>query len=64
MIEKELDDNFYDLLKGLRGGFNARVWQTAGKFYGYNLKDGYTKGEDPILDAVLGDLNISYEIND
>ena len=63
MIEKEIDDNFYDLLKGLRGGFNARVWQTAGKFYGYNLKDGYTPGEDPILDMVMGDLNISYEIN-
>lgn len=64
MIEKELDDDFYNLLKGLRGGLNARVWQTAGKFYGYNLKDGYVKGEDPILDAVLGDLNISYEINE
>ncbi len=63
MIEKELDDNFYDLLKGLRGGFNARIWQTAGKFYGYDLKDGYTKGEDHIMDMVLGDLNISYEIN-
>lgn len=63
MIEKELDKNFYDLLKGLRGGLNARLWQTAGKLYGYNLKDGYTKGEDPLLDAVLGDLNISYEIN-
>jgi len=63
MIEKELDNNFYNLLKGLRGGFNARVWQTAGKFYGYNLKDGYTPKEDPILDMVMGDLNISYEIN-
>lgn len=63
MIEKELDDNFYDLLKGLRGGLNARFWQTAGKFYGYNLKDGYTQGEDSILDMVMGDLNISYEIN-
>lgn len=63
MIEKELDNNFYELLKGLRGGFNARLWQTAGKLYGYNLKEGYTKGEDPLLDAVLGDLNISYEIN-
>ena len=63
MIEKELGKNFYDLLKGLRGGFNARIWQTAGKLYGYNLKDGYTKGEDVLLDAVLGDLNISYEIN-
>jgi len=63
MIEKELDDNFYDLLKGLRGGLNARTWQIAGKFYGYNLKDGYTPGEDPILDMVLGDLNISYDIN-
>lgn len=63
MIERELDDNFYDLLKGLRGGLNARFWQTAAKLYGYNLKDGYTPGEDPILDLVMGDLNISYEIN-
>ncbi|MBT8218716.1 MAG: DUF4294 domain-containing protein [Bacteroidia bacterium] len=63
MIEKELNNNFYDLLKGLRGGFNARVWHTAGKVYGYNLKDGYTKGEDPLMDNVLQDLNISYDIN-
>ena len=63
MIEKELDSEFYDLLKSLRGGLNARMWQTAGKFYGYNLKEGYIEGDDPILDAVLGDLNIWYEIN-
>ena len=61
MIEKELDSNFYDLLKELRGSFNARIWQTTAKFYKINLKDGYIKGEDEILDVVLGDLNISYD---
>jgi len=64
MIEKELDTDFYELLKGLRGGLNARTWQTVAKFNGYDLKEGYTEGDDPILDIVLKDLNISYEINE
>jgi len=50
MIERKLDVPMYDLLKGLRGGFVAGKWQTVGKLYGYDLKDGYIPGEDPILD--------------
>lgn len=64
MIEKELETDFYTLLKGLRGGLSARTWHTIGKFNGYNLKEGYTEGDDTILDIVLKDLNISYEINE
>jgi hypothetical protein len=62
MIEKELDTSFYALLKSLRGGFTATYYNEFGKFYGYNLKDGYVPGEDPILDAVLHDFNISYRL--
>ncbi len=62
MIEKELDTPFYSLLKDLRGGFTATYYNEFGKFYGYRLKDGYTPGEDPILDAVLNDFNISYRL--
>lgn len=61
MIEKELDKPFYDLMKGIRGGFTASYWHQLGKFYDYNLKEGYTEGEDPILDAVLHDFDISYK---
>ena len=62
MIEKELDTPFYKLVKGLRGGMTAAYWNQLGKLYGYQLKDKYTPGEDPILDAVLNDLDISYDL--
>lgn len=60
MIEKELDQSFYNLMKDLRGGFTAASWNTLSKMYGYRLKDKYVKGEDKILDAVLFDLDISH----
>lgn len=63
MIEKELDKPFYSLVKNLRGGMTATYWSTLGYMYGYRFKDGYTKGEDPIMDAVLHDYNISHEVN-
>ena len=62
MIEKELDTPMYDLIRDLRGGFTATYWSTFARFYGHRLKDGYTPGEDPILDAVINDLDISYEV--
>lgn len=62
MIEKELDWPMYELIKGLRGGFTAGYWNQFGKFYGYELKDKYEEGIDPILDAVLQDFDISYDL--
>ncbi len=61
MIEKELDTPMYELIKNLRGSFTATYWSTFSRFFGHKLKDGYIRGEDEILDAVLDDLDISYE---
>lgn len=61
MIEKELDTPMYTLLKNLKGSFSARYWQTMGSFYDYDLKEGYIRGQDPILDMVLDDFDVSYE---
>ena len=58
MIERHLNTPMYDVLKNVRGGFTATKWQTVGKLYGYDLKDGYTPGEDKILDMILGDFEI------
>jgi hypothetical protein len=63
MIERELDKPMYELIKGLRGGFTAGYWNQFGKFYGYQLKDKYEEGIDPILDAVLQDFDISYDLS-
>jgi hypothetical protein len=63
MIERELDKPMFELIKGLRGGFTAGYWNQFGKFYGYQLKDKYEEGIDPILDAVLQDFDISYDLS-
>ena len=60
MIEYELDTPMYDLLKSVKSGFSAAKWQTVGKLYGYNLKEGYIPGDEPILDAILQDFDISH----
>ncbi len=61
MIERELDTPLYFLIKDLRNGLTATYWSTMGKLFGHQLKDGYTRGEDNVLDAVLDDFNVSYE---
>lgn len=63
MIEKELDTPMYFLIKDLRGGVTATYWNTASKFFGHKLKEGYVPGDDPILDAVLNDLDISHDLS-
>lgn len=64
MIEKELDTPVYDLIRDLRSGFAATYWSTIGGLYGHDLKEGYVPGQDPILDAVLNDLDVSYDVTE
>lgn len=63
MIEKEMQMPFYDVIKEIKGGWSAFYYNTTGRFYGYHLKDGYTIGEDRILDMVLDDYNLSPKKN-
>lgn len=62
MVERELDKPLHTLIKTYRGGLTAGYWNTLSKFWGYDLKEGYNEGDDPILDAVLQDFNISYRL--
>jgi hypothetical protein len=62
MIERELDRPFYDVVVQLEGGWKAMQWQTLGRWYGYNLKDGYNPKDDELLESILQDLNISYGV--
>lgn len=62
MIERELDKNMFDLIRGLRGKITAFYWHNASKLYSYDLKEGYQEGKYEILDAVLQDFDVSYRI--
>ena len=63
MIEKELGIPFYDLMKDLRGVVTASYYHSLSSMYGYDLKKKYKEGDDPILDAVLQDFDLSYEVD-
>ena len=62
MIERELDTPMYSLVKDLRGGITATYWNAMGKLFGHDIKEGYIEGDDKILDAVLDDFNVSYDV--
>ena len=62
MIERELDTSLFDLIKMTRGKFKAVYWNQSSKLYGYRLKNKYQTGDNSILDIVLQDFDISYDL--
>lgn len=62
MIERELDTPIYDLIMMTRGKLKAFYWNQSSKLYGYRLKEKYERGQNPILDVVLQDFDISYQV--
>lgn len=62
MIERHLHRPFYDVIKELKGGFSAFYWHQLSKRFGYDLKDEYRAGADPVMDAVLEDFDIKKDV--
>ena len=62
MIEKETEMPLYDLIQMTRGNFLASYYGTIGSFYDFNLREGYIEGKDHIMDIVISDFNLSYDI--
>ncbi|MCC7466973.1 MAG: DUF4294 domain-containing protein [Saprospiraceae bacterium] len=57
MIERELNMPFYEVIRTTRGTTTAAYWNTMGKIWGYDLKQGYRLGDDPLLDEVFIDYD-------
>lgn len=62
MIERQIDKPFYNIIKETRGGATATYWHTLGKFWGYDLKQGYQYGTEPLLDDALLDYDFGEAI--
>lgn len=53
LIDRETGDTSYELIKELKGGFNAFMWQGLARFFGHNLKDEYdAEGDDFIIEQI------------
>ncbi len=64
MIERELEIPFYKLIRQTKGAWTATYYSGLGRFYGYHLKKGYIRGQDPILDSVLDDFDITKPLDE
>ena len=64
MIERETEIPMHELVRDMRGGMTATYWNTISKLAGYDLKTGYVLGEDPILDIVLLDYDVSHDVDE
>ena len=59
MIERELGQSMFVLIKNTNGWWKAMYWNKASRIFGYRLKEAYKYGDDPILDIVLMDFDFS-----
>jgi hypothetical protein len=54
LIDRETQHTSYDLVKDLRGSFEAVFWQTLARLFGSNLKSTYdANGEDQMIEEII-----------
>lgn len=54
LIDRETGDTSYEVVKELRGTFEAFFWQTMAKFFGSSLKSEYDPlGEDQVIESIV-----------
>lgn len=54
LLDREIGETSYDLLKEFRGTFSAFFWQTLARIFGHNLKSEFDpEGEDRLLNEIV-----------
>jgi hypothetical protein len=63
LINRETGNNCYTIIKDVKGGFNAFVWQIVAKRYDYNLKENYDPQQEKMVELVIKQLGKEYQVN-
>lgn len=58
LLDRETGRTSYELLKELKGGFSASLWQAVARIFGSNLKTEFDEDGD---DKILNELILLYE---
>jgi len=54
LIDRETGDTSYKLIKDLKGGFSAFMWQSVARIFGSNLKSEFDrKGDDAMIEHII-----------
>jgi len=60
LIDRQTGQNCYSIIKELKGGFSAMLWQSVGVFFNNNLTRDYDpEGDDREMEAFVRDLEAS-----
>lgn len=58
LIHRETGENCYEIIKELKGGFNARVYQTVAFFFGGNLKSEFNSQDDRDIEVIVEEIEM------
>ena len=54
LVYRETANSTFDIVRQLRGGFTAFIWQTLAKIFGYDLKTNYDpSGNDQAIEQIV-----------
>jgi len=60
LVNRQTGQNCYSIIKELKGGFSAVVWQSVGVFFNNNLNRDYDPdGDDKEIETIVRDLEAS-----
>jgi Domain of unknown function (DUF4294) len=61
LINRETNNNCYELIQEYKGGFSARFWQTVAWVFGSSLKQQYDpKGPDAEMERIVKEVAMMY----
>ncbi|WP_343703672.1 DUF4294 domain-containing protein [Chitinophaga sp.] len=63
LIHRETGENCYEIIKELKGGFNARVYQTVAFFFGGNLKSEFNTQDDRDIEMIVQEIQLYHRFN-
>jgi len=53
LIDRQTGNTSYEMVKDLKGGIKAFMFQSLARLFGHNLKESYNPGEEHDMEAIL-----------
>jgi hypothetical protein len=63
LVNRETGDTSFELVKELKGGINAFMFQSLARIFGHNLKQTYDPLEEHDIEAILNSAGYQYHRN-
>lgn len=63
LIDRETENSTFDLLKDMKGGFKAFMFQSVARIFGHNLKQKYDRDEQRDIEAILQEAGYDSQRN-